>query len=1103
MPIDTSFQAQYFFRISELYNEKLCLQPKRIKEKVIFAHHRKLLVKLILNAHDHIKSEIYHLPRDETISSLKNILANNWHEFKLTPCGYTTQPESDVTLLLCDIAHTLGQITGQKPIHILMPGVSTESIVDGVPSLDEMDLETVLRTHIVSDSGNYLYPIAALGSLACESDLDSQKIPNPCYDYNQVTESGETEGYIPAAALERMLNHSSDTQALLDAKARYKRLIKPTNLLGQLQLLIKTLRMNSVSGIGEEEQAGSRAYAGIISFNDYYQTLNNEQKNLIPADLKNEIEFLLALSGSKEQNDEGTANLQTCINIRQDSLASLTKQYESILINIGVDEQTQSELIKSARELFVLSQKQIQAQCDSRAYHGMDKLPLSKKLIDTLHVQVELKSEADLQDFLSLTAIDIKSLLENNEALQSQLVDKLKETDDLILFTTQTPIEQMKMVLQLIANKLPNPNGSELSVWLEMLDLKRFEIVLAAFKSFVIGNSVNFAETLGHLSDDKRDIIYSHFENVLPNLMQKAEDINYIFKFLNDAQRAKMFEMLKNKFSGIIQNAKDYSIILELLSPEQQSAVYQETKDHIPDIIKKAEDLALVLSFASESLCKEMLDMLKLKIPKLILNEDDIRNACRGLDVEQSRIVLKLLPAKWTKSVNEICIVLKALNDTQRNIFLEMIKEKLPSLIQSAKNVREVCEHLNEQQSAQVLGGIIHKIPSLIQTVDDYISITDIGSKVDFDLIEKGREKIDAKLASVIHTREDFGKLVAITFPFDGLFELVKDKLPTLLTSLLDVAEVIKLVDINRRVELLLAIINRLPNIFHAVDDEAVFHILSFLNVGQSPKVITTILPSLIQSADSFSHIFISLNIEQRKALLDVMKDNIPNLIKNAIDASNIFSSLDDEQFSIVFDVVKEKLPNIIHSAKDLFMLRFFKNQHLDKMFELIKHKFPSLIHQAVDIGIVLRFLSIEQCDVVLDGIKAKLPSLIKNKNDVYDALYYFNINSFKVLLEAIKDQLPKIFKTAEDVNNKLWNVDNEKRALIIEALEKAQANEHVVNPTFLPHKRMIEGNEPAKRQKRVGHREMDFLSHNAPLEQPRERKRQENEAKRQRMSPS
>ena len=246
MPINTLHQDPLFEQMIELYNEKASLSPKRITDKVIIAHHRALLERLLM-------------ARAEGSSALIKSLAENWHQYKATPCGYTAQPESDVTLLLCDIANSLGETTGEKPIHILMPGVSTESIVDGVPSLEDMDLKTVLRTHIVSDSGNYLYPVTALCSLACESDLDSQKIPNPYYDYNQVTESGETEGYIPAAALERMLNHSSDTQALLDAKARYKRLIKPTNLLGQLELLIKTLRMNSVSGIGEEELAGSRA----------------------------------------------------------------------------------------------------------------------------------------------------------------------------------------------------------------------------------------------------------------------------------------------------------------------------------------------------------------------------------------------------------------------------------------------------------------------------------------------------------------------------------------------------------------------------------------------------------------------------------------------------------------------------------------------------------------------------------------------------------------------------------------------------------------------------------------------------------------------------
>ena len=1058
-------------KIVALYIIQSSLHPKRIKEKIIVTHHLKLLVKVLLNPYYHERLEELQLTSSDANLMLKNLLADNWHTYKLTPCGYTAQPESEVTLLLCDIANTLGEITGEKPIHLLMPGVSTESIMDGVPSLEDMDLKKVLRTHIISDSGNYLYPVAALGSLACESDLDSQKIPNPYYDYNQVTESGETEGYIPAAALERMLNHSSDTQALLDAKARYQNLIKPSNLLGQLQMLIKTLRMNSKSGIGTEEQAGSRAYAGIISFNDYYQTLTNEQKSLIPQDLKDEIEFLLVLSGSKAQNDQGTQTLETCINIRQDKLASLTKQYESILINIGVDEQTQSELIKAAREDFVTLQNQIQANCNQGAYHGEDKLALSKKLVDTLNVRVRIRSRADLQDFLSLTACDIQLLLENNEALQNQIARKLETLDDLVLFSTQTSIEQMKAVLHVIVNKLPKLKGSELSVWLEMLDLKRFDVVLNVFQPFVIENSVHFKEVLCHLSVEKRDMVFNTYENRLAPLIQTTLDFKLILRYLSIAQRTKMYDAIKDKLPGMIQKAEDFANVCQFLTLEQQEVVYQETKMRIPDWVHSAEDLAEVLPFASEIQCKDILVALKDKLHDVIKTGEDVNVVFRFLDevmrAQLFEVIIERFP-ELIKTANCFSTAFEFLNKEQSILAFEKIKSELPALIKKPSDIRRLIKRLNIEQCHMTLDAIRETLPKVILNLRD---IRHVIWRLDADhlrlvleslppfctqnavnvgqvlqLLEDGSrlifiDIIKQKLPNIINHCEDLGLLLKASGGPAGylaLLELVKDKLLNLLKSDMDVSFLLCYVPVKDRPALLEAILDLVPTIFNHQDNYGFDLILmSSFDLAQSPEVLTRIIPRLIQTAKSFKNSFMHLDKEHSKTLFEAMKDKLTGLIENAEDAGVVLSYLDDEIFTMVLEV--------------------------------IKHKLPTLIHQTSDVAFVLECISIQQMDAVL---------------------------------EAIKDQLPKLFKTVDEVNR--LGLQDEKRALVIAALEKAQASELAANaPTFLPQKRHIDGNEPAKRQKRVGRREMAFLSHNAGLEQPRERKREESAAKRQRMSHS
>ncbi len=1094
MPVNSLFQEKYLPQVKALYDQNVTLRPETIRDKVIIAHHRALLAELRVKHVQRSPFERYELSESEHLLFLEKILANNWHNYKLTLCSYTAQPQSEVTLLLCDIAIMIGQITGKKPIHLLMPGVSTESIVDGVPSLDEIDLKTVLRTHIVSDSGNYLYPVTALSALACESDLDSQKIPNPYYDYNVVTVNGENEGYITPADLERLLNHSLETQAILDAKVRYQRLIKPTNLLGQLQLLIKTLRMNSVSGIGKEEHAGSRVYAGIISFNDYYQTLNDEQKCLIPQDLKDEIEFLLALSGSKEQNDEGTQTLQTCLNIRQGELAALTKQYEAILINIGVDEQEQSSLIKKAREDFVLSQNQIQAKYVQGTYHGEDKLAVSRKLVDTLKVAVEVRTRAEMRDFLRLSANEIKSLLQNNESLRFQLIQKLEIFDDLVLFSTQTPIAQLKMVLHFVAHKLPLPCMNKLSFWLGILDLKRFKIVFNVYKNIIMRDSANFKALLKDLSVEKRDIVFAEFEKVIPTLIQTAKDIYPTLKYLSVTQRTKIYEALKHKISSMIANPLEYAFTLELLTFEQRETIYQEMKVRIPDLVDKAEDLAMVLEFSSERQCKEILAALKARLNEVITSCEQINMSMCFLNDENRAALFEAIKDAMPELITtakDVGYAFEFLNNPQSLVVFEQIKDKLPELIQSPRDVSRILKRLSIEQCHMMLNSLNEILPKLILNTRDILhSMRRLDT-------EHSRLVLQSLPSIWMQSAATVGEVLKVLDRSNRFIymEIIKENLPNLIQNAQNVSEICQHLTDEQSACLLGTIIDKIPSIIKSVDDYIeVFKYLDEIDEQKGAslkKALNEKLPSIIHSCKDLGRMLMSVGGERAycQEFLELVKDKLLVLVKSPLEIAELLIYVEDIERPALLEVIINILPNIFNEKHDDGFACLLNLLDPVQSPELLETILPRAIKSAMSFGQVFKHLNQEQRNELFKAMKDRLTSLIKNADDAGWVFANLEAEQFTIVLDSIKDQLPKVFKTVDEVSR--LDLHDEKRALIIAALEKAQASELAANaPTFLPHKRLIEGNEPAKRQKRVGRREMEFLGKNAALEQPKVRKR-------------
>ena len=242
---------------------------------------------------------------DELSHNLAKCLSDTWELTKGTMCAPTAIPGADITEVFLDVAISLSEdpkasSSPKSPLEFLMPGVNLEPCDSAsYPDLKEVcdlaGLKTILQTHILSESGKYLVPVALL---ATEKEQGEAYYRNPYWDT-------EDENFaIGQSELTRLYEHNTASMELKEAQERHEVACKGSmDMYEQLMQLVAILNLHrAYGGLGTETHAGEGVYQGIIAFNDYYQALIDTTKDQIPQRLRDIIESKLDLcSDSKKK----------------------------------------------------------------------------------------------------------------------------------------------------------------------------------------------------------------------------------------------------------------------------------------------------------------------------------------------------------------------------------------------------------------------------------------------------------------------------------------------------------------------------------------------------------------------------------------------------------------------------------------------------------------------------------------------------------------------------------------------------------------------------------------------------------------------------------
>lgn len=381
---------------------------------------------------------------DKSVTDLQNLFFLN-QELTFNNClSPTAIPQSNAMNLLCSIAPL---VCGEKqPIQMLFKDISWESNnTDVWPHLDaSIPLQQIIATHILSDDGTTLIPVAALLEENFLEDFykDTLKL-NKHYNYyhNDYPTLSDNE-------ILRLIQHSHLTISMDESLKTYYQLLEnnSSDLYSNLNTLCLALTIESSSGRGGEYKAGEGAFIAVAAFNEYYTQLTEDQINQIPYSVRKAIDELFDV-GSVYRGDM-RGQVDSCIAIRRSHLKNSMDGNQRILTSITLSDDTLN--LRKAEALSIKSNniENLRKKLTENEYNeGSDKLSLNPSLLNLLHIDFKLFKPQDISIFQQISDVDISALLLDNCHMHESVVSNIGSLENFIHLVNDLGIEQLDAVL--------------------------------------------------------------------------------------------------------------------------------------------------------------------------------------------------------------------------------------------------------------------------------------------------------------------------------------------------------------------------------------------------------------------------------------------------------------------------------------------------------------------------------------------------------------------------------------------------------------------------------------------------------------------------------
>ena len=337
----------------------------------------------------------------------------------------------------------------------------------------------------------------------------------------------------------------------------------------------------------------------------------------------------------------------------------------------------------------------------------------------------------------------------------------------------------------------------------------------------------------------------------LQNMMQSVTDFHTVMgtpHTLTQRQRLELFELLKGCLPGIIKTAEDFESALMLL-PDLHTMIIEELKCQLPSIIDNGHDFAKIQHRLHPDDRVMMYEALKDNMSTIIAN-----------DMTNFSFVLLHLESKQLTEVfeNFSPIVIKNLSDFLK-IYFHIHRNnpwKSETVFDAFKNT---LPGINEIRINELKNFLLPLPPNMCRALFEAIKLKKIkiiAAIVDFEDILCD-PNLDTTQCAVV-------------------CEVFKDELLGMINSSIDFLKTLRDIDSDNRTIVYSVCKNKLPTIISTVDDLA--NVLFMLNSEQCKEVCEAVIgnePSkrLVNNIDDAKNLFRDLDEKQRDSVYGALKN--------------------------------------------------------------------------------------------------------------------------------------------------------------------------------------------------------------------------------------
>jgi len=205
------------------------------------------------------------------------------------------------------------------------------------------------------------------------------------------------------------------------------------------------------------------------------------------------------------------------------------------------------------------------------------------------------------------------------------------------------------------------------------------EIIKSAQDLFFIIKSLN---------ESQAQAVYNLFKDNLTNIINSASDFKFAIGVLcaidesNDESIDEFLELFKHKLKVLVKSGQDFKNILEVLIPERKKFVFELFKDDLKDIMTSAYDFGVIIKYLNETQRMKTFEVFK----RIILEDKNkIKDTLTLNNVFEGVITFE---KKETEGLNEI----------EKAEIFEIIKDNLKNIVRNSRHILEILEILNETQ---------------------------------------------------------------------------------------------------------------------------------------------------------------------------------------------------------------------------------------------------------------------------------------------------------------------------------------------------------------------------------------------------------------------